>query len=147
VFTLPSRDPNDPLKCNILWIISERHVLDIDQFYTILSEIRDMPHHLVKVEANDRMPDEPEFKDNNKHKYTQIKRALVQLQREGWPIAKEIDRNGVAWYSAGPGFMEFVYRQLLKEINDIARKGKMREIKRLNDVLEIEHRMGIKYWD
>ena len=91
MFTIPSPDPKRPLKCNILWVISEGCVLDIEQFYAVLSEMRDdMPIHPVKVEEKDRMPDEPEFKDNNKHKYTEIRRALLQLQKEGWPINKPI---------------------------------------------------------
>ena len=118
MFTLPSRDPKAPLKCNILWVISEGHVLDIGQFYTVLREMRDnMPIHLIKVENEDRMPDEPEFKDNNKHKYTQIKRALVQLEREGWPIHKQLV-NGVAWYGMGRGFDRFFLERLKEYYED-----------------------------
>ena len=117
---MPSRDPKAPLKCNILWIISEGYVLDIGQFYTFLREMRDnMPIHLIKVENEDRMPDEPEFKDTNKHKYTQIERAIVKLQRDGWPIVKEKDNNGIAWYYAGHDFTEFMIKRLFEHIGKI----------------------------
>lgn len=116
MFTIPSPDPKRPLKCNILWVISEGCVLDIEQFYAVLSEMRDdMPIHPVKVEEKDRMPDEPEFKDNNKHKYTEIRRALLQLQKEGWPINKHVDQNGVAWYSMGKGFTEFLLNRFISD--------------------------------
>lgn len=144
---MPDSDPKRPLKYNVLWLIAKGYVLDIEQFYSILREIRKMPLNIKRRKTEKTLPDESEEIDINKHKYTQIERALVQLQREGWPITKEIDNHRIAWYGAGPGFMEFVYGQFLKEVDGITRKCKMREVRRLNDILELEHRLGIKYWD
>lgn len=119
--TIPDKDPNKPLKYNILWLISKGYVLDITLFYDILSRKRDMP--------------------NNKHKYRSIERSLLQLQKEGWSIQKELDKNGVAWYSAGKGFGDLVGKEFLKEINNVINETKMREIRRLNEALEIKYKM------
>ena len=101
--------------------------MDIDIMYRTLQNIRPML--------------------TGKDKYRSIERAIKVLDKEGWPIDKEMDNHGIAWYGAGPGFMDFVYGQLLKEVDDIVKESKMREINRLNDILGIEHRMGINYWD
>lgn len=139
---MPDSDPKRPLKYNVLWLIAKGYALDIEQFYSILREIRKMPLNIKRRKTEKTLPDESEEIDINKHKYTQIERALVQLQREGWPITKEIDNHGIAWYSAGPGFMEFFYGQLLKEVNIIVKKSKMRELKRFNEILGIEQRLS-----
>ena len=137
MFTIPSRDPKRPLKCNILWIISEGYVLDIGQLYTVLREMRDnMPIHLIKVENEDRMPDEPEFKDANKHKYTQIERAIVQLQREGWPLVKETDNNGIAWYYAGHDFTEFMIKRLVEYASRIPTM--IKQLEKIDDFYGID---------
>lgn len=108
MFTFPDPDPNKPLKYNVLWLIAMGYALDVGQFYDILRHMgMDMPLKLKKIEEDKRMPDEPLEKDINKHKYTQIKRALVQLQKEGWPINRQV-LNGVAWYGMGEGFTKFL---------------------------------------
>ena len=120
MLTIPAKEPEMPIKFNILWLIVNNGPMDIDGLYTALVQIRDMPLHLVKVpKKKDKkpMPDEPEFKDNNKHKYTQIKRALVQLEREGWPIHKQLV-NGVAWYGMGSGFDRFFLERLKEYYED-----------------------------
>ena len=81
--TLPSMDPNKPIKCNILWLISEGKALDIGSFYDLLSKHRNML--------------------DGKFKYRSIERSLIQLQKE-YPISKQIDKNGIAWYGMGKGF-------------------------------------------
>lgn len=105
--TIPDNDPNKPLKYNILWLISKGYVLDITLFYEILSRKRDMP--------------------NNKNKYRSIEMSLSQLQKEGWSIQKEVDKNGVAWYSAGKGFDKMLverFKEMSKEFLDILDKAK-----------------------
>lgn len=120
--TVPDNDPKKPLKYNILWLISKGYVLDITLFYDILSrKRRDMP--------------------NNKDKYRSIERSLLQLEKEGWSIKKELDQNGVAWYSADIGFGDFVGKELLKEINNVVNETKMREIRRLNEALKIKYKI------
>ena len=83
MLTLPSMDPNKPIKCNILWLISEGKALDIGSFYDLLCKHRKM------LDGND--------------KYRSIERSLKQLQKE-YPISKQIDKNGIAWYGMGKGF-------------------------------------------
>ena len=124
--SFPNISAEEPIKNNILWLLL-RYRMDIDIMYRTLQNIRPMP--------------------SGKDKYLSIGRAIKALDKEGCPITKETDDNGIAWYSAGPGFMEFVYGQLLREVDGIVRESKMREIKRLNDVLELENKIGIKYWD
>ena len=60
--TLPSMDPNKPIKCNILWLISEGKVLDIGSFYDLLSKHRNML--------------------DGKDKYRSVERSLIQLQKK-----------------------------------------------------------------
>ena len=116
MLTLPDNNPEMPIKFNILWLIVNNGPMDIDGLYTALVEIRNMPRHLVKVQKP--MPGEPKIKDNNKHKYTQIKRALVQLQGEGWPIRRQLI-NGIAWYGMGKGFTLFFLTRLKEYLDDI----------------------------
>jgi hypothetical protein len=121
VLTFPDNDPKMPIKFNLLWLIVNNGPMDIDGLYTALIQIRGMPLHLVKVHKKkdkEPMPDEPEFKDNNKHKYTQIRRAFVQLRREGWPIHKQLI-NGIAWYGMGKGFTLFFLTRLKEYLDDI----------------------------
>ena len=40
---------------------------------------------------------------DGKDKYRSIERSLIQLQKE-YPISKQIDKNGIAWYGMGKGF-------------------------------------------
>lgn len=101
MFSLPDPDPRQPIKNNILWLLT-RYNLDIDTMYRILSERRKMP--------------------SGKNRYQGIERALKRLQKEGWPIAKEIDEHGVAWYSSGEGFMAFVVEQLRKDVERIKKR-------------------------
>ena len=68
--------------------------LDISLFYEILGRFRDMP--------------------SAKDKYRGIERALKALEKEGWPIVKETDNNGIAWYYAGHNFIEFVIKWLVE---------------------------------
>jgi len=128
VRSLPNGSPEEPIKNNILWLLM-RYRMDIDIMYRTLQNIRPMP--------------------TGKDKYRSIERAIKALDKEGWPIDKEMDNHGIAWFGAGPKFMDFVYGQILTEANDIIKKSKMREIKRLNDVLELENKIekkiGINY--
>ena len=92
--SLPNNSPKDPIKNNILWLLRKGYRLDISLFYEILSRFRDMPL--------------------GKDKYRGIERALNALVKEGWPIVKEIDNIGIAWYYAGPDFTKFRIKQLVE---------------------------------
>lgn len=119
--SLPDNGPEEPIKNNILWLFLQ-YRMDIDIMYRILQNIRAMP--------------------SGKDKYRNIERAIKALDKEGWPIDKEVDNHGIVWYSAGLGFMEFVNAQFLKEVNSIVKKSKMRELRRFNEVLGIERRLS-----
>lgn len=93
--TLPTNDPKAQLKRNILWLIGDGQNLDIMSFYEVLSKMRDMPH--------------------GKDKYRGIERALEQLEREGWPINKHVDHNGVAWYAMGERFTKFLLNRFMSD--------------------------------
>lgn len=112
--TLPSMDPNKPIKCNILWLISEGKVLDIGSFYDLLSKHRNML--------------------DGKDKYRSVERSLIQLRKE-YPISKEIDKNGIAWYSMGKGFNKTLldkFTELYKEF-----QGNLNYAKRSNTQMGI----------
>ena len=98
MLTFPDNDPKMPIKFNLIWLIVNNGPMDIDGFYIALLEMRkDMPH--------------------NEHKYTKIRRGLEQLEREGWPIHKQL-ANGVAWYGIGKGFNRFLLERLKEYIDD-----------------------------
>ena len=123
---IPDWHPERPLKDNILWLFTLGK-LDIDTMYRILKTMRSMP--------------------SGKDKYQGIERAIRRLQKEGWPIIKEMDNRGVAWYSAGEGFMTFIVEQIKSDAEKIEKESVMREVKRLNEVLEMEQKMGMNSWD
>ena len=74
-------------------------------------------------------------------KYRGIERALQQLIREGWPIQKVTDKNGIAWYCAVDGFLEFYVKTLKEKIGKLRKGTVFRELKRFNDALKIEERL------
>lgn len=80
---------------------------------------------------------------SGKDKYRGIERALRQLQKEGWPIIKETDNHSVAWYSLDQSFGEFIVKRLNDVVERIKKEAVLREANRLNDVLEMEYRLGI----
>lgn len=112
MFSIPDPDPAKPLKCNILWYFRAGYVLDIDGFYNNLKRTREIP--------------------SGKNKYSGIERAVKQLVREGWPVSRIMDHNGIAWYFAGDGFEKYYAEGMLrivkKEVGSMKRKIGMREI-------------------
>jgi hypothetical protein len=94
VISLPNNSPKEPIKNNILWLLTKGYRLDIGLFYEILSRFRKMP--------------------SAKDKYRGIERALKTLEKEGWPIDKVTDDNKVVWYSPGPEFTKFRIKQLVE---------------------------------
>ncbi len=73
-----------------------------------------------------------------KDKYRGIERALKQLISEGWPIEKITDKNGIAWYRAVDGFLEFYVKTLKEKISKHRKRMILREVRRLNNILKIE---------
>ena len=97
--TFPDNDPKMPIKFNLLWLIVNNGPTDIDGLYTALLGMRkDM--------------------SRNQHKYTKIRRGLEQLEREGWPIRRQLI-NGIAWYGMGKGFTLFFLTRLKEYLDDI----------------------------
>ncbi len=118
--SLPDKDSKAPVKNNILWLLM-RYRMDIDIFYRTLQNMRKMP--------------------TGKDKYRSIERALRELDKEGWPIIKEIDKHGITWYSAGPSFKDFLLVQFEKETESIAKESIMREMKRFNEIIKLKNKM------
>ena len=132
MLTLPSMDPNKPIKCNILWLISEGKALDIGSFYDLLCKHRKM------LDGND--------------KYRSIERSLIQLQKE-YPINKYVDKNGIAWYGMGKGFnitllnkFTELYKEFLGNLNYAkqlkTQLGQLKDTKKCFSVPKIREENG-----
>jgi hypothetical protein len=123
VLSFPSPDSKEPIKNNILYLFWKGYNLELDILYRTLCNMREMP--------------------TGKDKYRGIERALKQLQKEGWPIHMEPDGNGITWYSAGEGFGQFMASILYAEVGKIRKESSLREVRRLNEMLEINHRLNL----
>ena len=126
--SLPNNSPKEPIKNNILWLLEEGYRFDITLFYEILGRFRDMP--------------------SGKDKYRGIERALKALKKEGWPIIKETDNNGIAWYYAGHGFTEFLIKRLVEYASRIPTM--IKELEKIDDLYSLDialrKRAGERIW-
>lgn len=126
--SLPNNSPKDPIKNNILWLLTEGYRLDISLFYEIMGRFRDMP--------------------SAKDKYRGIERALKTLEKEGWPIDKVTDDNKVVWYSAGPDFTKFRIKQLVEYASRIP--VMIKYLEKIDDFYGIDNalrkRSGERVW-